>query len=94
LKIEYRKVQDLNKQKYTFEENGSKNNDLKRALSNNVLPHVRGNQILETRVRFSFEKIIAWRFSGEGERSKSVHNEVDPQHLNGAEGRFLENSST
>ena len=78
----------------TLEEDGSKNDDLQDSLKDDIFPHVGSDEILESRVGGSLEEIVTWGFSGEGERGEGIHDEVDPEHLNGAKGGFLEDSST
>ena len=78
----------------TLEEDGSKNDNLQASLKNDIFPHVGSDEVLESGVRGSLEEIITWGFSGEGEGGEGVHDEVDPEHLNGAKGGFPKDSST
>ena len=79
------RVEDLNKIIFTFEENSTEHDNLKNALTDDVFPHLRGNQIFEFGVRFSLEKLVCGRLSGKGKRGHGVHDEVDPQHLDRAQ---------
>ena len=63
-------------------------------MHDDVLPHLGGDEVFEFRVGLSGQQLFCWWFSGEGEGSHGVHDQVDPEHLNGAEGGFLKNGGT
>lgn len=82
---EFRRFQDLNKRKSTLEEDGAENGDLKQALTDDELPHLVSDESFSLRIRLSLEEFVTWRLGGKGERGESIHDKVDPQHLNGVE---------
>jgi hypothetical protein len=53
--------------KNTLEENGSQNDDLPNSLADNVFPHVWSNEVFESGVWFSLEKVFSWWFSSKSE---------------------------
>lgn len=82
---EFRRFQDLNKRKSTLEEDGAENGDLKQALTDDELPHLVSDESFSLGIRLSLEEFVTWRLGGKGERGESIHDKVDPQHLNGVE---------
>ncbi len=80
----------LHRVKSTFEEDGTEDNDLQQTLSDNVLPHVSSDQTLKLRVGLSGEKLIGGRLGGQCQGGQGVHDEVDPQHLDGTQRGFFE----
>jgi hypothetical protein len=40
----------------------------------------------------SQKNVLRWRFSGKSECSKSIHNKVDPKHLNSVQRRTFQNN--
>lgn len=42
----------------------------------------------------SFKNFIIWRLGCECKSSKSVHNQIDPEHLNGIEGGALQDNGS
>ena len=78
----------------TFEEDSAEDYDLEEALTDDVFPHLRGDQVLEFGVGLAGQKLFSWRFGCEGQWGHGVHNEVDPQHLDGAQRWLLQHCST
>lgn len=58
------------------------NNNLENGLTKNVFEHCGWNDVLISWMWWSVQKFFSWRFSGKSQRSKCVHNKIDPQHLN------------
>lgn len=63
-------------------------------LEDDEFPHLSSDQTFSLGVGFSLEEFVAGRFGGESEGGKSVHDKVDPQHLNGVERRFSQDGTT
>lgn len=73
----------------TDEGESSENKDeeydsLVKGHSENVLDHLWRDNIFLLSVWWSLQKIFLWLLSGQGERSKGIHDKVDPEKLNGS----------
>ena len=51
----------------TFEEDSAEDYDLEEALTDDVFPHLRGDQVLEFGVGLAGQKLFSWRFGCEGQ---------------------------
>ena len=60
----FRIIQDLNNNFSTFEKDGTKDNDLKETLHDDVFPHFRGDQVFEFTVGFSGKEFVCGRLGG------------------------------
>ena len=78
----------------TFEEDSAEDDYLEEALTDDVFPHLGGDQVLEFGVGLAGQEFFGWGFGCEGERGHGVHDEVDPQHLDGAQRRLLQHCGT
>lgn len=59
------------------------------AVAQDVLSHGTGDQRFVSTVGFSHQQRFSWRFGGQSQRCKSVHDQVDPQHLDCFKRRIL-----
>lgn len=78
----------------SVEQENGQNEDLINSMSDNVSPHDWGNHVLSLSVGFSVEQIWSGFLSGEGERGEGIHDQVNPEHLNGVQGRFSQDSTS
>jgi hypothetical protein len=53
-----------------------------------VLDHLLGDYILLLPIWWSLQEIFLWKLSGKSERSKRVHDQVDPKELNSLKWRL------
>ena len=83
--MECQRVRGLNREGNTFEEEYTEDTDLNQTLTDDEFPHLISDEAFTLRVGLSFEQFITRRLSGKSERSKGIHDEVDPQHLNRVE---------
>lgn len=58
-------------------------------MAQDVLHHGPGDQGLVATVRFTQQQRLGGRLGGQRQRRQSVHDEVDPEHLDGFQGRVL-----
>lgn len=58
-------------------------------MAQDVLHHGPGDQGLVTAVWFAQQQRLSGRLSGQSQGCQSVHDEVDPEHLDGLQGRVL-----
>jgi len=59
-------------------------------VSKNVSPHKLRHDWCIFVIWLSQENIISWWFSSESKSSESVHNKVNPKHLNSVQWRVLD----
>ncbi len=78
-----RRFQGLHREGVTFEEDGAEDENLQGALSDDVLPHVGGDQVLEPGVGLALKELVTGGLGSKGERGECVHDEVHPEHLDG-----------
>ena len=77
----------------TNEKEGENNHQHVYGLADNVLYHGARNEGFSAAVRFALEQIGSWHFGGQSQRSQSVHDQVDPEHLDSLERRVLDETS-
>lgn len=76
------------------EQYDKKNGNLKEGLTKKVSPHDWVyNEFLST-LRFSVHESVGRRFSSQSKSGESIHDHVNPQHLNSSERSFSKDSST
>ena len=63
-------------------------------MEDDKFPHLGGDKAFSLGVGFSLEEFVAGGLGGEGEGGEGIHDEVDPQHLDGIEGRFPQDGSS
>ena len=51
----------------TFEEDSAEDYDLEETLTDDIVPHLGGDQVLEFRVGLAGQKLFSWRFGCEGQ---------------------------
>ena len=56
---------------------------LEDSLSDDMFEHVARHDMFMSGIGFSIEQFIRWRLGSQCQRSKCVHDQVDPQHLDG-----------
>jgi len=59
-------------------------------VAQDVLHHGPGDQRLVAAVRSAQQQRLGGRLGGQSERRQGVHDEVDPQHLDGLQGGVLQ----
>lgn len=59
-------------------------------MAQDVLHHGPGDERLVAAVRPAQQEGLGGRLGGQSERRQSVHDEVDPQHLDGLQGGVLQ----
>lgn len=59
-------------------------------MAQDVLHHGPGDERLVAAVRSTQQQRLGGRLGGQGERRQSVHDEVDPEHLDGLQRRVLQ----
>lgn len=67
------------------EKKNQEDSHLIEGLSNDVASHYRGNDSVVSGVGFLIEKLLRGGLSGQGQSTASVHNEVNPEHLDTGE---------
>jgi len=67
---------------------------LERSLTENVFDHSLVDDVFLLSVWWSLEKLSLWQFSSKSEGSKGVHDQVDPQKLDGSEWRVLQDDGS
>ena len=63
-------------------------------MEDDVSPHKWGDDIFVSRVWHSQQEFFWWGFRGKSQSSQSVHDQVDPKHLNWGQWGFLNEDST
>jgi hypothetical protein len=81
-------------QVFSSEDQGHHHWKLEDTLSNDMLQHGLGNDVLISGMGTSFKKTLLRVFGCEGKRGKGIHDQVDPKHLNGFENFGLEDCCT
>lgn len=59
-------------------------------MPQDVFHHGPRNERLVAAVRFTQQQRLGGRLGGQSERCQSVHDEVDPEHLDGLQRRVLQ----
>ena len=72
------------------EHDDHKDNDLVDSVAENVSPHDGRNDKVVLLVWLSKENVIGWWFSGKGESAEGIHDQVNPEHLDGSKWGILE----
>ena len=72
------------------EDEDDHDDELECGLAEDVLHHSIGDDVLLPAVGLAEEKFLGGSFSRKRRRGKSVHDKVDPQHLDGREDLLLE----
>ena len=67
----------------TLEEQQKNDKNLVEGMSNNIFPHRLRDEGLRPAVGLALQQFVARQLSRQGERGKGVHDQVDPQHLDG-----------
>lgn len=76
------------------EQDDDQNNYLENGTDHDEAPHLRSDDLLCARVGHAEKKLIGRRLSCQCESSQSVHNQVDPQHLNWSQGGLLDDDGS
>jgi len=79
---------------HSSKQEDQENNDLVECMSENVAPHDGVDDLLVACVGLAFQKFFIRRLGCQGEGSKSVHDQVDPEHLDGRQSFVSEEQST
>ena len=74
-------LKDLLSSKEQSENDG----ELVDGVAGDVFRHGTRHERFRASVRFAVEEFVSGKFSGERKRRERVHNQVHPQHLNGAQ---------
>lgn len=74
---------------HTGKEQREDDDELVHGVTQNVLHHGPGDEGLVAAVGFTQQQGLCGRFGGQSKRRQGVHDEVDPQHLDGLQGRVL-----
>ena len=78
----------------SVDEKDHQNDKLIKSLAKDVSPHDSVNDLLGLAGRLAIHKGIMGWLSSKCEGSKSIHNEVNPEHLDGSERWILEDHGT
>lgn len=70
------------KELVTLEEHDGQDNAVVDTVEDDSSPHLGGNNMLISTIWHSGQEFIEWGVSGQGQSCQSVHNQVDPKHLN------------
>ena len=73
----------------TCKEDGKDDGQLVDGMTNDVLHHRPRDQRLRASVRLAFQHLLRRQLSGQRQRRQRVHDQVDPQHLDGFQRRVL-----
>ena len=65
-----------------LEKHNAQDDAVVNAVEDDPSPHLRSDDMLMPRVWHSGQEFIKWGVSGQGQSCQSVHNQVDPKHLN------------
>ena len=68
---------------WTAVQNDNQDNELVHTVSANKQQHSPGDQWLLPAIWLPLEEFVCWLFSSESKTSKRVHDEVDPEQLDG-----------
>lgn len=74
----------------TNKEQSEDDDELVRSVSEDVLRHGAGDERLVATVWLPPQQRLSGRFGRQGQRCKSIHDQVYPQHLHSLEGGVLE----
>jgi len=91
---ERRTVRGLHRGGNTLEEEDAEDGDLCQSLTDDELPHLVGDEAFTLGDGLALEELVTGGLGGEGQRGEGVHDEVDPQHLDGIEGGLAEDGAT
>lgn len=58
-------------------------------MSQDIFGHGSGDESLGSAVRLPLQQLHAWQLGGQRQRGQGVHNQIDPQHLDGLQGTVL-----
>ena len=75
--------------KPTLEEQQKNDKNLVDSMSNDIFPHRLGDEGFRPAIGLALQQFITGQLSRQGERGKCVHDQVDPQHLDGFQGAVL-----
>lgn len=75
---------------FTSEQQGEDGDELEHGVAQDVLHHGPGDQRLVAAVGFTQQQRLGGRLGGQSERRQRVHDEVDPQHLDGFQRGVLQ----
>lgn len=78
----------------SIKDENEENSDLVDGLSDNVLKHDRGDNVVRFLIRRFIEEFFGGGFGGKGKSGKTVHDKVNPQHLNSRKNGFVENNGS
>jgi hypothetical protein len=73
-----------------LEQHQHQHHDLVDRAQHYSAPHLRVYYVLSARVGHAVEQVVGGRLGGEGEGGQRVHDEVDPEHLDGGQRRLLD----
>lgn len=76
-----------------FEQDDAQNQAVVDAVEDDSSPHLRSDDILVPGIGHSLQQFVYWGLSGQSQSSKRIHDQVDPEHLNGSQRRLLEDDS-
>ncbi len=77
-----------------IKDENEENSNLVDGLSDNMLKHDRGDDVVRFLIRRFIEKFFSGGFGGKGKSGQTVHDEVDPQHLNSRKNGFVKNNGS
>jgi hypothetical protein len=69
---------------WEVEHDDHEDNDLVDSVAEDVSPHDWGDDEVVLLVWLSKEDVIGWWLSGKGESAEGIHDQVDPEHLDGS----------
>lgn len=78
----------------TGEEQGEDDDELVHGVAQDVLHHGPGNEGLVAAVGFTQQQRLGGGLGGQSQRGQSVHDEVDPKHLDGLQRRVLQDENS
>ena len=74
----------------SFEQDDGQNDAVVDAVEDYSSPHLGSNNVLVSSIWHSFQQFVNRRLSRQSQGSQCVHDQVDPKHLDGSEGRLLQ----
>lgn len=74
------------------EHHDNQHDDLVNTVAEHIPPHHWSNNKVVFLVRLSLENLIGWWFSSKGQSSEGIHDQVNPQHLDGSKWRVLKDN--
>lgn len=77
------RVNWLRNEVFSEKDENHDDHELENRLANDVLEHSFRDDVLISRVRRPMQHLFRWWFCGECQWTQSVHDQVDPKHLNG-----------